>query len=189
MKAALRVTAALLMTAATASAQVSLDSTPPAIKSTVVTTQAGELVLLQEVLVEAPISKVWAAYTTEAGWTAWASPLAKIDLRAGGTIRTHYDSTAMVGDPGTNTLHVINYVPERLLTLQAELGERWPEAMKLDAEYLMNVIVFDSTGANQTKIFSYGVGYRDAEAHSELMDFFIPANEALFGKLKAALEP
>ena len=82
----------------------------------------------------------------------------------------------------------MNYVPERLLTLQAELNEGWPDIMKEDAEHLMNVIVFEPTGEQSTRILSYGVGYRDLEAYLELMDFFIPANEGLFELLKAHLE-
>ena len=112
----------------------------------------------------------------------------EIDLRAGGTIRTHYGPDASVGDPGTNTLHILNYVPERLLTLQAEVEERWPEIMKEDAGNLMNVIVFEPLSENRSRILSYGVGYRDSEAYDELMEFFIPANEGLFQVLKDYLE-
>jgi len=159
-----------------------------AIQSRLIKTDSEDLVLLQEVIVEASVEKVWAAYTTEDGWRAWASPAVEIDLRAGGMIRTHYGAGARVGDPGTNTLHIVNYVPERLLTLRAEVEERWPEVMKQDSVNLMNVIVFESMGENRTRILSYGVGYKDTEAYAQLMEFFIPANEGLFQVLKDHLE-
>ena len=158
------------------------------IRSELLRTDANELVLVQEVLVNAPVAAVWNSYVTEEGWTAWASPVAKIDLRAGGTIQTQYDPAASIGDPGTNTLHILNYVPERLLTLQADVSERWPAVMQEDAEHLMNVIIFESLGDATTRISSYGVGYHDSPAYDELMDFFIPANEGLFAKLKQVLE-
>jgi uncharacterized protein YndB with AHSA1/START domain len=160
----------------------------PQIESYVVKTDAHELILVQEVVVEAPIGEVWGAYTTSAGWMAWASPQAEVDLRAGGTIRTHYGPDAEIGDPGTNTLHIVNYVPERVLTLRAEISDRWPEVMKADEGKLMNVIVFDALGDAVTRIRSYGVGYRDLPAYDDLMEFFIPANEGLFQKLKEHLE-
>lgn len=160
----------------------------PQIKSQIVKTDASELILVQVVVVEAPIGEVWRAYTTNAGWMAWASPLAEIDLRAGGTIRTHYGSDAKIGDPGTNTLHIVNYVPERVLTLRAEMSERWPDAMKEDEGQLMNVIVFDAQSEVMTRIESYGVGYRDLPEYDDLLKFFIPANEGLFKKLKEYLE-
>ncbi len=164
------------------------EGVDPQIESRVMKTEAHELILVQEVVVEAPIAKVWGAYTTGAGWMAWASPHAEVDLRAGGTIRTHYGSDAKIGDPGTNTLHIVNYVPERVLTLRAEVSDRWPDVMKEDEGNLMNVIVFDAMGESVTRIQSYGVGYRDLPAYDDLMKFFIPANEGLFQKLKAHLE-
>lgn len=158
------------------------------IQSRIIRTEAQDLVLQQTVILDASVQRVWEAYTTEEGWRAWASPAVEIDLRAGGTIRTHYDLGASVGDPGTNTLQILNYVPERLLTLQAEVEERWPDIMREDAANLMNVIVFEPLGANRSRILSYGVGYRDSEAYDELMAFFVPANEELFQVLKDYLE-
>ncbi len=158
------------------------------VASRIFKTDAGERVMVQDVWIDAPVDKVWKAFTTDEGWMAWASPAAKIDLRAGGTIRTHYTPGAKIGDPGTNVLNIINYVPERLLTLQAELEERWPEVMKKDAEHLMNVIVFESPKPNQTHVISYGVGYRDDPAYDELLKFFVPANEGLYQKLIDHLE-
>ena len=166
-------------------------SEPPSedpIQSRIIKTDSKDLVLVQEVLVEASAEKVWNAYTTEEGWKAWASPAVEIDLRTGGTIRSHYGAGARIGDPGTNTIHIVNFVPERLLTLRAEVGDRWPDVMKEDAGHLMNVIVFEPMGAERTRILSYGVGYRDSEAYDELMEFFIPANEGLFLILKDYLE-
>ena len=160
----------------------------PVVSSQLVQAGSDDLVLVQELMIDANVSKVWKAYTTDAGWMQWAAPLAQIDLRIGGLIQTHYEPGASIGDAGTNTLHIINFVPERLLTLQAELSDRWPEVMKQDGERLMNVIVFQPIGSSRTQVLSYGVGYRDVPAYQELMQFFIPANEQLLLKLKAYLE-
>lgn len=158
------------------------------VQSEVRTTEAGELILAQELVVDAPIARVWEAYTTSEGWMAWAAPMAEVDLRVGGTIRTHYGADAEIGDPGTNTLHIVNYVPEKVLTLKAEISERWPEVMKTDAGNLMNVIVFEEIDDSTTRVRSYGVGYRDLPEYHELMKFFITANEGLLLKMKAHLE-
>ncbi len=149
-------------------------------------TDANELVLIQEVSFEAPIEDVWRAYTTAAGWTAWASPKAQVDLRVGGTILTAYQGE--IGDSSTNTPHIVNYVPERLLTLRAELSSSWPEIMQEDAERLSNVILFDEIADGVTRIQSYGIGYTDAPEYDQLMGFFIKANEGLYQNLRAYLE-
>ena len=109
-----------------------------------------------------------------------------MDLRAGGSIRTNY--TGKIGEPGTNLLHIVNYVPERVLTLRAELSERWPEIMKQDAGNLMNILVFEPHGKSRTRVLSYGVGYRDTPEYENLLNFFIPANEGLYQKLINYLE-
>lgn len=154
--------------------------------SQVVKTNANELILIQEVWFEAPIADVWRAYTTAEGWTAWASPKAEIDLRVGGTIRTAYQGE--IGESNANTLHIINYVPERLLTLRAELSNNWPAIMQEDGERLSNVILFDEIKDGVTRVQSYGIGYTDAPEYDQLMGFFIQANEGLYKNLRAYLE-
>ena len=170
-----------------AGAQSKADSKKKTL-SEIVKTDAGELVLVQTITIEAPVSDVWKAYTTSDGWMAWAAPKALVDLRAGGTIKTHYGPGAKIGDPGTNVLHIVNYVPERILTLRAALSDRWPAVMKEDNGKLMNVIVFESIDDKRTRVQSFGVGYRDLPAYEELMKFFVPANEELLRKLKKYLE-
>ncbi len=162
---------------------------PPLIEessSQVFRTAANELVLVQEVSFAAPIEDVWRAYTTAEGWTAWASPKAEIDLRVGGTIRTAYQGE--IGDDNSNTLYIVNYVPERLLTLRAELSNNWPEIMQADAEKLTNVVLFEELADGVTRIQSFGIGYTDAPEYDQLMSFFISANESLYEKLRAYLE-
>ena len=144
------------------------------VHSHVLETASGHLALVQTFVVEAPVSKVWKAYTTEEGWTAWASPKAEIDLRPGGTIRTHYGEDAEVGDPGTITLHIVNYVPERLITLRAELADHFPDIMKEDDGNLMEVTVFEPLSKKRTRVSSYGVGYRQLPRLSRAVGFLRP---------------
>lgn len=106
----------------------------------------------------------------------------------GGTIRTHDGPDAEVGDPGTNTLHIVNYVPERLLTPRAEIADNWPEVMKQDGERLTNVILFESLSPTRTRVESCGVGYGDSPEYEELLEFFLAANRSLYVELKRQLE-
>lgn len=148
----------------------------------------GERILVEDIVIEAALADVWAAYTTEVGYTAWAAPKARIDLRVGGTILTQYGADAEIGDPGTNTLHIVNYVPERLLTLRAEIADNWPEVMKQDGEKLTNVILFESLSPTRTRVESFGVGYGNSPEYEELLSFFVTANRSLYVELKRQLE-
>ena len=149
-------------------------------------TDANELILKQEITLAAPVEDAWRAYTTSEGWTAWASPKAEVDLRVGGTIRTAYQGD--IGGSSTNTLHIVNYVPYRLLTLRADVTDNWPEIMQDDADKLSNVILFDEIADGVTRIQSFGIGYTDAPEYDQLMSFFIKANEGLYQNLKSYLE-
>ncbi len=184
---ALGLTAFFLCLAATPSVTVP-QKQEKSVTSKIIKTAAGERVMIQDIWIDAPVKDVWAAFTTEEGWTSWSTPIAKIDFKVGGTIRTHYTEGAKIGDKGTITLHILNYVPERLLTIQAELQDNWPEVMQADHEHLMNVIVFETISEKRTHVISYGVGYGNAPIYDKLLKFFAPANEGLYRKMKKVLE-
>ncbi len=156
--------------------------------SRVDTTAAGELILIQSLTVKAPVDVVWDAYTTVDGWTAWSTPVAEIDLRAGGTIRTNYQIDGQIGDANTNTLYIRNYVPRALLTLQAEITGAWPEFMKEEADNLYNIVHFEQIDASSTRIASYGTGYKDDDRFGALMQFFINGNEETLERLRDYVE-
>ncbi len=167
---------------------VATDDVAQAISSKVEQTKAGELILIETVTIAAPVARVWNAYTTSAGFASWAAPVAEVDCRVGGSIRTQYDPKAKIGDPNTNTLRIINYVPQKMLTLQADVSANWPEVLKSQASQLYNVILFEELDGNKTRIISYGLGYQDNEEMRGMMGFFIKANEGLYAKLIKAVE-
>jgi uncharacterized protein YndB with AHSA1/START domain len=158
------------------------------ITSSIERTRAGELILVELVRIGAPIDKVWHAYSTSEGYASWAAPAALVDLKVGGTIRTHYNKAAKIGDPHTITLHVVNYVPYKLLTLQTDPTGNWPDILKQQAEDLFNVILFEAQDDGKTRITSYGLGYRDTPEMHEMLQFFAKANKSLHRELIALLE-
>ena len=160
----------------------------PDVVSEVRTTEVGERILVHTVHVDAPLEAVWAAHTTAEGYAAWAAPVAEVDLRVGGTIRAHYAEGAEVGDPGTTVLHIVNYVPNELLTLRAEPDPSWPEVLRADADRLSNVVLFDPLDDGSTRIRSYGIGYGDATEYEQLLEFFAQANTGLYERLVRHLE-
>lgn len=158
------------------------------VKSTIDSTYQNELVLIQEFTVNAPIHAVWEAYTSKEGWENWSVPLAAIDFRIGGTIKTNYEPNGQIGDSTTIVTHIINYVPFRLLTLQAEITDNFPEFMKSEAKNFYNVIYFDEVEPERTHVKSFGIGYRNTPKYLELLKFFIPANEKTLMNLILYLE-
>ncbi len=156
------------------------------ISSQILFGESGGRTLLQEVTVAAPVDEVWNAYTTSEGWMAWAVPQAEANFVPGGSIRTAYEGE--VGDPGTITLQIVNFVPHRVLTLQTDVQENWPEFMQEDADRLYNIILFTEVGENQTRIESYGVGYGNSPQYENLLQYFNSANKTLMANLKRYVE-
>lgn len=159
------------------------DEADKAIQSAVKTEANGDIFLIQEVTMNAPVKKVWAAYATAEGWESWATPVASVDLNIGGTIRTNYRKEGKTTDDDAVVLHIINYVPERVLTLQAELGPHFPAALTEREKQMYNLITFHSLGENRSKIVSYGIGYKDTPEMQKLLKFFISSNEQTYERL------
>lgn len=87
------------------------------ITSEIDSSHENNLVLIQTFEVNAAVEKVWDAYATKNGWESWVTPNVEMDFRIGGLIKTNYDKNAAIGDPGTIILHVINYVPQKMITI------------------------------------------------------------------------
>jgi len=151
-------------------------------------TYNNELVLIQEFDVNVSIDSVWNAYTTKKGWESWAVSIAEIDFRINGLVQTSYNKEGKIGDESTITLHIINYVPRRMITLQAELTKNFPEFMKEDEKDLFNVILFEELGVSKTKVTSFGIGYKNNEKYKSLMQFFVKGNAKSYLNLISYLE-
>ena len=139
-------------------------------------------------MVDVPLDSVWNAYTTQKGWESWVAAKAEIDFKINGVIKTSYNKDSNIGDESTNILHIINYIPKRMLTLQAELTNNFPEFMKADSKNLYNVILFERISPSRTKVISYGIGYKNNEKYMGLMKFFIRGNEQSHRNLISYLE-
>ncbi|MCB0656971.1 MAG: SRPBCC domain-containing protein [Saprospiraceae bacterium] len=151
------------------------------------TLPSGELMLVQTITLPATVTQVWNAYTTESGWKGWVTPVVEMDFRINGTIKSHYDSTAHIGDKGTIVTHILNYVPHRQITMQAELTENFPEFMQSDAANLYSIVTFESLDNNRSKLTNYGIGYKNEKKWLDLLQFFIRGNEQSLLQLKKYL--
>lgn len=156
--------------------------------SVVDSSHANNMVLIQSFEVNVSIDSVWNAYTTKIGWESWATSIAEIDLKLNGMIKTNYNKDGKIGDDETITLHIINYIPRRMITLQAEITKNFPAFMKEDEKDLFNIIYFEEIGPSKTKVVSYGIGYKNNEKYMSLMKFFIQGNEQSYLNLISYLE-
>lgn len=156
--------------------------------STIDSTYDNEIVLIQAFIVNVPIDSVWNTFTTKEGWESVFVPIAEIDFRINGTIKTSYNKDATIGDSTTIVNNIINYVPNKVLTLQPEISDHFPEFMKKESKNFYNVIYFSEISSSKTKVESYGIGYRNNSKYLSLLNFFIEGNEMSFMNLITYLE-
>jgi len=149
---------------------------------------SNELVLVQEFDVNVPLDEAWNVYTTQEGWEGAFVEKAEVDWKVGGKIKTTYDPSATIGDSTTIYLTIVNYVPKRLITLQADISDNFKIFTDEEAKDLYNVVQFESISAERTKVTSYGIGYKNNEKFKGLMKFFIQGNEMSYMKMIAYLE-
>src|SRR5205814_9160179 len=98
--------------------------------------------ILAVAVVDAPVQEVWNALTTSAGAESWMVAHAEIDLKVGGTMRTHYSKEGKLGDPGTIENMIICYDPQRMLSIKTtKTPERFP--FKNAIQQMWTVIYLD----------------------------------------------
>ena len=157
------------------------------IKAEVIEQADGTRTLVHEAMIDAPVSAVWAALSTEDGWKDWGPKFAQFDLRLGGTIETAYHDGATPGDPQNIIHRIIAFVPERMLALKLEQA---PANGPVDMETVKDVwgvYELEPIGEDMTRLRISGVGYGADEASSQILEFFKIGNSYSIELLKRNL--
>jgi uncharacterized protein YndB with AHSA1/START domain len=149
---------------------------------------SGELILKQEILINANVERIWKAFTVAEEWMQWVTPVVEMDFRINGTIKSHYDSTAKIGDKGTIVIHILVYIPEEQILMQAEMTENFPDFIKAEEKNLYSIFKFEKVDKNRTKVILYGIGYKNEKKWQDLLKFFIQGNESTLVNLKKYVE-
>lgn len=140
-----------------------------------------------EAVLDAPPAELWRLWTTGEGLREWLAPLAEIELRLGGEMRTRYDARGTLGDAGTIVNRILAFEPERMLTLQVA---RPPAGFPFPQEVLAMWTVIDLEpvdGGARTRLRVTGLGFGDGEAFAGLRAFFDRGNAATIEQLAARL--
>jgi uncharacterized protein YndB with AHSA1/START domain len=149
----------------------------PGVSNTSFVEPSGARAIQLSVIVPAEPKAVFDAFTTSEGFSSWAVPVARVDLRIGGEIEASYDGKAAFGDPNNIRNRIDAYVPGRLLVihnLQAPKGLPGAEAFART----VTIIELAPAGPNATRVTLTNAGYgpgRDfdaAYAHFEWGDAY-----------------
>ena len=140
-------------------------------------TSSGENHLQLEITVPTDLKTAWELFTTDGQLKKWIAPLAHIELRTGGYIVTNYDAKKNLEDSLTNiVLPIINYIPEKLLTLKVILNDNFSKSVIAESNHLQEIIQFIPIAKNKTKIISTMVGFGDGVEWDKTYAFFVKGN-------------
>lgn len=141
---------------------------------------------IYEAVLDAPISRVWQAFTTEELLRKWMAPVIELDWKVGGTIRTNYNPEGTIGDGTTIENTILSYDPERMLSIKATgFPDNFP--FKDAAETTWSVFYFDAVTPDKTKLTIVGLGYGPDEQSRAMRQYFASANASLVTKLNEVL--
>jgi uncharacterized protein YndB with AHSA1/START domain len=131
--------------------------------------------VVSEAVINAPVQRVWAAFTTKDGIASWMAPHAEIDLRVGGKMLTNYNAAGSIGDPGTIENTILSFEPLRMLSIKAtKPPESFP--FRKSIESMWSVVYFEPLPGDRTRVRAVGMGYGTDEESQKLRAFFERGN-------------
>lgn len=135
----------------------------------------GSDTLVTEGIVEAPVAEVWKVFATKEGLEKCVVAKAEIDLRIGGSMKTHYDPKGKLGDENAIEHQILSYEPQRMLSFRCiKTPEKFP--FKAAMTKAWSVVYFEPIDGNRTKLRIVGCGYTPDEESQKMRAFFDRGN-------------
>lgn len=137
-----------------------------------VTLANGERAVRVTRLISAPIGDLYAAWTTGAGFTAFAGAPAEIELRRGGPFVIHWAPDSPQGEQGSEGCEVLSYVPNRMVSFTWNAPPKFPELRK---EHTQVVVEFEEVAPGLVRVTLTQLGWGKGEGWDGVYDYFAHA--------------
>ena len=144
--------------------------------------QTADDVIVNEAVVNAPVSEVWKAFTTRAGIESWMVGTGDIDLRIGGLMRTSYQKGADLN--GETAIHqqILSLDPERMFSYRTvKPPANFPFAKQISATWV--AVYFEPVDATHTRVVARMLGYSSDPESQKMRAFFASGNKATLDAL------
>ena len=131
--------------------------------------------LVHEGLVNAPVDRVWAAFTTTEGLESWMAAHAAIELKIGGKMKTQYDPKGTIEDGKAIENTILSYEPMRMLSFKvtkAPQGFPFPSAIT----NMWTVVYFEAQGEKATRVRGVSLGFSNDDESKKMREFFNHGN-------------
>lgn len=147
---------------------------------------AGERSIKLEIVVNAPVEKVWHAWTTRAGIQSFFAPDCNIDLRVLGKYEMLFAPQAPAGLRGAEDNLILAIQEGKMLAFTWDAPPKFPDIRKQRTSV---VVRFTRLNQNTTKVTLTHSGWGEGEEWDKVYDYFIAAwGDVVLPFLKHSLE-
>jgi uncharacterized protein YndB with AHSA1/START domain len=130
---------------------------------------ADERTVRGEVIVDAPVSEVWNAWTTEEGIKSFFAPACNIDLRVGGAYEMFFLTDGKPGERGGEGCRILAIQPEKMLSFTWNAPPHLHEAR---AQFTHVTLRFRPLIDGTTKVIFTQDGWGDGGQWDEAFAYF-----------------
>lgn len=144
--------------------------------------------LIHEGVVNAPLSQVWAAFTTKPGLESWLAPHAEIELKIGAAMHTQHGPVGSTADASAITNTILSYEPERMISFKVAKfpqGFPFPTAIR----NMWTVVYFEAQDASTTRIREVCLGIGADDESQKMREFFDYNNAVTLKILQTKFAP
>ena len=146
---------------------------------------AAERSIDKEVVVQAPIERVWQAWTTRAGIESFFAPEAEIDPRVGGAFHIHMDPLAAPGMKGADDMRFMALQRPTMLSFDWNAPPSLPEARGQRTFVVVRLAPID---AGTTRVTLHHTGWGEGGEWDKAYAYFDRAWPVILGKLKGSID-
>ena len=150
-----------------------------------VAAHAQERAIDAQVLVKAPIEKVWQAWTTRAGIRTFFAPDAEVEARVGGPFHIHMDPLAEPGMKGADDMRFMALQAPTMLSFDWNAPPSLPQARTQRTFVVVRLAPVD---AETTRVTLHHTGWGSGGEWDKTYAYFDRAWPFILGKLKASFE-
>ncbi len=122
--------------------------------------------------IPAPVSDVWAAWTTMEGAKTFFAPACKVDLRPGGAYEMYFNLAAPPGQQGGENMILLAIQPERLLSFTWNAP---PSLPKVRGQMTHVTVRFEEEGEDQTLVSLVHDGWGEGGEWDQAYTYFTRA--------------
>ena len=142
---------------------------------------AAERAIDIEVVVAAPVAAVWQTWTTSEGIKTFFAPDARVELVVDGPFEIYINPYAQPGMKGADSMRVIGFQENRMLSFTWNAPPSLPEARK---QRTVVILRFQPEGDNATRVRLHHVGWGDGGEWDKAYDYFGRAWPKVLGNLQ-----